>query len=274
MNKILKLLIGTMLAGAGLFGSGALAQTTLGVEPPVALHDGVPGQIITLNIKVGNPSPKPVRVRVSLGDWNYTQLGELQYFPTGKLAQSASTWAKVSDSVLEVAGKDVGTVRYTITVPKDATPGSHWGMIFFTGEADNTAPGGVNTSMSLRVAHTFYVNVPPTKASGKITGIFGKPGQNPSKNFAFAVQYLNTGNIAQILEGRIEVRDRSGTVVTAAAFRKQVVLPAATRVMQSTLNGPLPAGDYTALIILNYGDKNRDVAGEYNFTLKVPLEEP
>jgi hypothetical protein len=256
-----------------LFGGSALAQATLGIEPPVTLHEAVPGQTVTTNLKIGNPSPKPVRVRVSLGDWNYSQMGELQYFTTGKLSTSASAWTKVSDNIVEVPGKDVAIVRYTFTVPRDATPGSHWGMVFLTAESENPQPGVVNASMSVRVAHTFYVNVQPTKSSGKITGIFGKPSTPEGKSFQFAVQYVNTGNIAQILEGRIEVRDTKGEIVAAAPFKKQVVLPGATRILQSALNGPLPVGEYTALVILNYGDKNRDVAGEYTFRLKTALRE-
>lgn len=256
-----------------LFGSSVLAQSTLGVEPPVSLHDAVPGQTVTTSVRIGNPSPKPLRVRVNLGDWSYNQFGELLYFSSGKGPNSASAWTKVSDSIVEVPGKDVATVRYTFTVPKDAKPGSHWGMVFFTAEAENPPPGMVNAAMSVRVTHTFYVNLPPTKASGKITGIFGKPSTPEGNSFQFAVQYVNTGNIAQILEGRIEVRNSSGTMVAAAPFKRQVVLPGATRILQSALNGPLGVGDYTALVILNYGDKNRDIAGEYAFRLRTALRE-
>ena len=262
-----------IVVAAFLGSSSALAQATLGVEPPVTLHTGVPGQSVTSNLKIGNPSPKPVRVRVSLGDWNYSQMGELQYFTTGKLNTSASAWTKVSENILEIPGKEVAIVRYTFTVPRDAKPGSHWGMVFLTAESENPAPGAINASMNVRVAHTFYVNVPPTKSSGKIAGIFGKPSTPEGKSFQFAVQYLNTGNIAQILEGRVEVRDTTGAIVAAAPFKRQVVLPGATRILQSALNGPLPVGEYTALVILNYGDKNRDVAGEYTFRLKTALRE-
>ncbi len=268
MKYILTLLL-TVLCTSSVF-----AQTSLGVEPPVALHDVVPGQTVTFQLKIGNPSPKPLRIRVSLGDWNYNQFGELLYFAVGKGPSSASIWTKISSSVLEIAGQDVVSLRYTVQIPTDAKAGSHWGMVFFNAESSAAEPGIVNAAMSVRVAHTFYVNVAPVKSSGKITGIFGKPGQNSKSNYIFAVQYQNTGNIAQILEGRIEIRDSSGKLVSAAIFRRQVILPGALRILQTTLNGPLPAGDYTALVVLNYGDKSRDVAGEYNFTLKAPLSEP
>jgi Bacterial protein of unknown function (DUF916) len=272
MKLFLQILI-ALLASA--LGSSAFAQAaTLGIEPPVMMHQAVPGQTITFNLKIGNPSPKPLKVRVNLGDWNYNQFGELLYYSSGKLPTSAAPWTRLSNSEVTLKAQDTTQMRYTITVPKDGTPGSHWGMIFFTAESVDVQPGVIAASQSVRVAHTFYVNLPPFKSTGKIAGIFGKPGQNDTKNYLFAVNYQNSGNLAQIVQGRLEVRDASGKVVAGAVFRTQVVLPGAMRIMQATLNGPLPVGDYTALVVLNYGDKGKDVAGEYSFSLKKPLAEP
>ncbi len=270
MKAFFKILI---LLAAAFVGSNALAQASMGVEPPVMLHQAVPGQTITFNLKVGNPSPKPIKVRVNLGDWNYNQFGELLYYPGGKLPTSAAVWTRLSDTEITIKGQDAAQMRYTVTVPKDGKPGSHWGMIFFTAESTDVQPGVIAASQSVRVGHTFYVNLPPFKSAGKIAGIFGKPGQNDTKNYLFAVNYQNAGNLAQIVQGRLEVRDAGGKVVAGAVFRTQVVLPGTMRIMQATLNGPLPAGDYTALVVLNYGDRGKDVAGEYNFVLKKPLAE-
>jgi hypothetical protein len=269
MNKILKAALLALLLAATL--GTAKAQTTLGVEPPVILQDGVAGQTITTNIKVGNPGIKSARVRISLGDWNYSQAGELQYFAVGKLSASAAPWAKLSETIVTVPAKGSITTRYTVTVPSGATPGSHWGVIFFTAEPEATTPGATSAAMTVRVAHTFYVNVPVTKTSGKITGIFGRASADDTSKYLFTVQYVNSGNTAQVLGGRIEIRDSSGKTVAAAPFIQQVVLPGTTRILQTSLTGPLGAGDYTALVVLNYGDKNKDIAGEYSFTLKKPL---
>jgi hypothetical protein len=254
-----------------LFGTSVLAQTTLGVEPPVTLQAGVPGQTITMNVKVGNPSDKAVRLRAALSDWSYSQLGELQFLAVGKVDNSAAEWTRLSENVLTVPAKGSVIARYTISVPRDATPGSHWGMILFTSEPEQSEPGAPAASISVRVSHTFYVDIAPIRNTGKITGIFGRPSTEDSNRYVFAVNYQNTGNAAQVLGGRVEIRDSSGKAVAAAAFKQQVVLPGALRAMQILFSGPLPAGDYTALVILNFGDKNKDIAGEYNFTLKKPL---
>lgn len=270
--KLGKGIVTAMIVGALGWAGTATAQQTIGVEPPVVVHTGVPGQTITLNIRVGNPGPKPLRVRISLSDWSYSPAGELSFAAPGKNPASAALWTRLSDASVNLAGFEVQTIRYTITVPKDATPGSHWGMVFFQGEALDAPPGAIAT-FNTRVAHTFYVNIPPTTQTGKIAGIFGRPSQPANKSFNIAIQYVNTGNIAQQLQGRVEIRDSSGKMVAVSLVKLQVVLPGATRIIQVSLGGPLPAGDYTALAILNYGDKGKDIAGEYTFTLKQPLIE-
>lgn len=270
--------VSTRLIAAGmaltLWGAGhAVAQQAIGVEPPVMLHTAVPGQSITFNLKIGNPSPKSIKVRAALGDWNYSQAGELQYFAPGKVPSSASPWVRLSDTIVDLPGSGVQTIRYTITVPKDAAPGSHWGGIYFTAEAGEALEGPLGAAFSARVAHTFYVNIAPTRSSGRIAGIFGKPSVPATKSYSLVMQYVNTGNVAQQLEGRVEIRNASGKMVAVTLIKLQVVLPGATRILQVSLSGPLPAGDYTALAILNYGDKGKDIAGEYTFTLKQPLLE-
>jgi hypothetical protein len=244
----------------------------IGIEPPVVLHQGIPGQTITFNVKVANPSSKPMRVRANLSDWTNDKYGKTIEYPVGKVASSAAIWAKMSDTTLDLKGNANTTMRYTLTVPKDATPGTHWGAIYFEAELAEQQPG-VGAAIATRVSHFFYVNITPYKQSGKINGIFGQT-LDDNKGFKIIVQYLNSGNIAQILEGRLEIRDKTGQVVSVGVFRRQVVLPGQPVVLENKVGGPLPKGEYTALVVLNYGDKAKDIAGEYSFTLKAPLEPP
>ena len=51
------------------------------------------------------------------------------------------------------------------------------------------------------------------------------------------------------------------------------MLPGVDRAFQINVVGPLPAGNYTALVVLNYGSDEQDVAGAIDFTLTEPLLE-
>ncbi|WP_022797467.1 hypothetical protein [Thermus islandicus] len=253
---------------------GALAQSTLGVEPPVLLEEAKPGESLTQTLLVHNVGTRPVRVRVSLGDWTYDPMGKIQFLPPGTLKESASPWTAFSPAEFLLGAKESRPLTYTLTLPKDAAPGTHWGVLFLESEDPNPPPGVPLAIFRVRMAHIFYVNVPPLKTSGRITGIVPSPPQRPQDPFRFALQYQNTGNTAQKLSGRFEVRDATGKKVAEAEVEEVVVLPGQVRVLPVALVGPLPVGNYTALAILNYGDPAKDVAADLPFVLRAPLAPP
>ena len=252
----------------------ALAQSTLGVEPPVLLKEARPGETLTQNLAVYNVGTREVRVRASLGDWTYDPMGKIQFLPPGTLKTSAASWTAFAPAEFLLQGKATGTLTYTVTVPEDAAPGTHWGVLFLESEDPNPLPGVPLATMRVRMAHVFYVNVPPLVSSGRITGIVPSAPKGPQDPFRFALQYQNTGNAAQKLSGRFEVRDASGKKVAEVAVEEVVVLPGQVRLLPIALVGPLPTGSYTALAVLNYGDPTKDVAADLPFTLEAPLAAP
>ncbi|WP_243030827.1 DUF916 domain-containing protein [Thermus altitudinis] len=253
---------------------GALAQSTLGVEPPVLLKEAKPGETLTQTLTVYNVGTRPVRVRASLGDWTYDPMGKIQFLPTGSLKESASSWATFSPAEFLLEPKQNRPLTYTLTVPKEAPPGTHWGILFLESEDPNPPPGVPLATFRVRMAHVFYVNIPPLKTGGRITGIVPSPPQSPKDPYRFAIQYQNTGNTAQKLSGRFEVRDAAGRKAAEVEIEEVVVLPGQVRILPVILVGPLPVGSYTALAILNYGDPGKDVAADLPFALRTPLAAP
>jgi hypothetical protein len=252
----------------------ALAQSTLGVEPPVLLKEAKPGETLTQTLRIHNVGTRPVRVRASLGDWTYDPMGKIQFLPVGTLKESASPWATFAPAEFLLEAKASRPLTYTLTVPKEAAPGTHWGVLFLESEDPNPPPGVPLATFRVRMAHVFYVNIPPLTSSGRITGIVPSAPQKPQDPFRFALQYQNTGNTAQKLSGRFEVRDTSGRKVAEVLIEEEVVLPGQVRILPIALVGPLPVGNYTALAILNYGDPSKDVAADLPFTLRTPLAAP
>lgn len=251
-----------------------LAQSTLGVEPPVLLKEAKPGEVLTQTLQVYNVGTRPVRVRVSLGDWTYDPMGKIQFLPAGTLKESASAWATFAPAEFLLEAKQGRPLTYTLSLPSNATPGTHWGVLFLESEDPNPPPGVPLATFRVRMAHVFYVNVPPLQTAGRITGIVPSAPQTPQDPYRFAVQYQNTGNTAQKLSGRFEVRDSAGRKAAQVEVEEVVVLPGQVRILPVSLVGPLPAGSYTALVILNYGDPSKDVAADLPFTLRAPLTAP
>ncbi len=265
----------TLLAAlAGLATQLAVAQTAVAIDPPAKLYSVSPGHRVTAELVVANPGDDPARIRVSLADWTYQPDGQPEYLDPGSLPQSASPWITFSPAEFVLEARANQVVRYTITVPENATPGSHWATILLTGENPDAKPGAKLATFNLRVAHVVYVNVPPVRWDGAILGMAATPPENPEQPVTLAIQYGNTGNGVYAVSGRLEVRNVEGRVVGEATIDRSVVLPGSTRVILARFHGPLPAGDYVALAVLNYGDPNVDIAGQTTFHLGQALDAP
>jgi len=152
----------------------ALAQSTLGVEPPVLLKEAKPGETLTQTLRIHNVGTRPVRVRASLGDWTYDPMGKIQFLPVGTLKESASPWATFAPAEFLLEAKASRPLTYTLTVPKNAAPGTHWGVLFLESEDPNPPPGVPLATFRVRMAHVFYVNIPPSPLRG------GSPASSPA----------------------------------------------------------------------------------------------
>ncbi|MBB6099877.1 hypothetical protein HNR42_003337 [Deinobacterium chartae] len=146
-------------------------------------------------------------------------------------------------------------------------------MLFFEGTnpAEEKQPGLELATFRIRVGHVIFVNVGDTRIDGKITGVYTSPPSPARNTLEIAAQYLSTGNAAAAVEGRVEIRGGNGDVVATMPIDRKVALPGATTLFVGSLGSALPKGDYSALIILNYGDKQRDVVGEVTFRLEQDL---
>lgn len=250
----------------------SFSQSAVGVLPPAALYMTQPGERVEGTVTVSNPNNSPLTVRVYVQDWHYLPDGTQAFVEPGSLPGSASDWITFSPSIVTLEGRQHTTIRYTVDVPGDAAPGTHWSMLFMEGENPNPRPGESFAVFSVRVGHTIYMSVPPVEPDGMITGIFGIPPEDSETPYRFAIQYTNTGNAAYAIEGVIEFRDASGETVVTIDVDRLIVLPGATRMLMPDLYGPLDPGPYTMLTILNYGDRTKDIAGDYTFFLEEPLE--
>lgn len=253
-----------------------IAQGTVGVDPVARLFTAKPGDSITQELNIYNPNADPasLRVAVYLSDMDISETGETKYLSAGTLPESLKNWMTFSPTSLDLGGQQTQKVRYTVQVPKNAKPGTHWGMLMLEGQDAAPTPGKTLASFRLRVAHTVYVNVEPVQRSGEISGIFDQVPATPAQPYTIGVQYRNTGNVVSGVQGRIELRNASGELAATLPLNLDVALPNHTLLLQASLTGPVPRGQYSALVVLNDGDASRELLGEHVMSLPFDLAAP
>lgn len=255
--------------------AAALAQGGAAlIDPASKLYFANPGESLSGSVSISNPAQTALRLRLSLSDWKLDLAGQFTFSDSGTLERSASGWVTFTTTSLDLAPNENHALSYTVNVPADSEPGTYWTVLFAEGEPSEPEPGQSSATVSVRVGHVIYVNVPELISEGAVVGIFGDPPSAPERPYMIMAQYANTGNVAQGVEGAFVVRNDQGETVIDAVIERSVVLPGSDRVFQINVVGPLPAGNYTALVVLNYGDEDRDVAGTHDFVLEQPLAEP
>jgi len=254
------------------------AQGAAMLDPSAARHTAEPGATVEGSVRVTNPTGDTLRLRLYLSDWELDPAGNFEFADPGVMAASASPWITFDTTVLDLAPQSSATVRYAAVVPADAEPGTHRSVLFIESEPGETAPGQAAATFSVRVGHVVYIDVPPLTRAGAIAGIFGEPPAEATGAYRLTVLYVNGGNAVTGVQGRFTLRNDRGEAVIEADIDRAVVLPGSERVFSINIHGPLPAGNYTALVVLDYGDEAQDVAGTYDFTLDEELrtasEEP
>lgn len=257
-----------VLTLVGLAGSLLVAQAqSLNVTPPVQNLDAAPGQDVTQTVDVKSASKSGLQLNIYLSDWAFDQSGKIYFKKAGTLSGSACPWITFTPAnFLLKPGADL-TARYTVQVPADAKPGTHWCALFFDGGSATPPPGKTVATIRLRVGQTIYVNVGPLTKNGAITGMFTQPPKKAGDPYNLVVQYANTGNQVEWVTGSLELRDSQGNQIRKLDLSGFTALPSASRNIAVTIPGPLPAGTYAVLAVLSYGEAQTEVAGQTTFVL-------
>lgn len=267
-------LVSAITLAAVLLGGTALAQVAALVEPSATAVEALPGQTVTGKVTVQNPGESALDLQVLYRNWTLGMTGEVELGDESNSDASIEHWLDFVADPLRLGPAEARTLNYSVTVPADTDPGTYWGGIFFLSEPSDPIPGMATASIGIQVGHILYVNVPPLEAGGKINAIFEEPASVAGGMHTFLVDYENTGNALQVVEGLMTILDTAVQPVAEVVIKKSIVLPGVPRVFVLGVYGPLPAGDYTAVAVLDYGDEDLEVAGALDFTLHAPLDAP
>lgn len=264
-----------LLLTLGLTGFGH-AQTGIGIQPPASRVDASPGEAINGILTIDNPSSTDLNVSLSVADWFFGATGGIEYLPSGSTSDSAAPWLTYEPATTLVPAESSVDVRYTVDVPEDASAGSRWVVVFAEASAAGSGDAESVATMRVRTGHAMYVDVQggANAIDGTIGGVFPIPPSSAGSPFSFDVQYVNTGDYVQFVEGRVDVLDLDGTRVASIPISSFAVLPGYDRSVQAQLYGPLTAGQYVALVVLTDRVPGRELTADTVFTLDEPLATP
>ncbi len=245
------------------------AETPAGafvVRPAKVELEIAPGTSALRTLSLTNSTALPLRVSVSFEDVASRTQASATDDPIVLLGANGGAYPlrtlvrTPTDSLIILSGQTIG-VPVTVDIPKDATPGGHYGSVVFTFTPIFSSGAVPNESVAVesRLATLFYVRVSGNaKEEGSLLefGLFNNAKTTPAPTsehpLRFQVAFMNTGNVHLNPYGRISLTSffsKDEEVI----IDPWVVLPSGTRMREIDFHGDLRMGYYTAHLEQNRG---------------------
>lgn len=184
--------------------------------------------------------------------------GHAQADGTEAAANSLKDWVTPEYPDVSVAPKQQITLPFSIDVPANADPGSHWGALV---AVTAPSPGGSSgAAVQVRTGVILLVRVLGDAKEELTLESFSLPGFLQSPPISFTARFHNEGTVHEAPVGNIEVRNIFGMLVATGTLPVRNVLPGAVRKVDVSIGEGFWFGRYTVLLRATYGDANQELA--------------
>jgi hypothetical protein len=233
------LLVGVATAHVGAQAANANAAQGVQISPTLVELNATKGKTYNINLGVTNVTGTDLSYKTSISDFGASgETGSPHIFIDPKLTEISSirTWVDIVPDFALNAHQS-RTVPATITIPANAEPGGHYGVIQFSGTAPKLDKTGVGLSASAGVLILIRVDGLITEKAD-LASFYTSASQNGKETSFFengpayfVVRIQNEGNIHVKPTGNIEVTDMFGGVVAKIPINKDQsnVLPNSIR---------------------------------------------
>jgi hypothetical protein len=281
LTKIKSLIIGcvSIMLLCGLFVLPANAQSLdnaaegIQISPALIELNATRGKTYNLNLTIMNVTNSDLIYDAMVDDFNSTsETGSPHIITDNTLPPTSSvvTWvAGIPEFTLH--SKQSKSVVAQVTIPANAEPGGHYGIIRFSCKAPNLSDNGVGLSASAGVLLLIRVDGAITEKAD-LASFYST--QNDKQSFFFengpinfVTRIQNTGNIHIKPVGSIEVHDMFGglTATLPVNSDQSNVLPNSIRRFESQFNEDWLFGRYTANLTLGYGTTGQAITSTISF---------
>lgn len=253
------------------------AQQTAGqgleISPPLIDIKADPGQVIKTQLKVRNVTKDTLIVEAEYNDFVAGgEDGQPKILLKGdeQSPYSIKDWLSTIPTAT-LAPRQQATFDVTISVPKDASPGGHYGVVRYTGTPADTEGSAV--ALSASIGTLMLVNVSgDVQQSAKISELFSARDGKKRTMFEYGpvgivTKIENTGNVHIKPKGNIRVSNMFGKKVQDTQFNPNGgnVLPKSTRKFDQSVNKKLMFGKYKIQADVTYGDDNKIISQTASF---------
>jgi hypothetical protein len=253
-NYLLRISAVALMMATGV--AGTASAQSLGLAPAQVVEKFKPGVPFQIDLSTVNNGDQPAEMTVEITDFWYNEKNEKTFTTPGTSPRSAANWIQFVPNHFEVPAHGTQKMKAIITPPADAN-GGYYAVLFVDSKpvlsfTDSKTGQGVNTNMRLgclvllSAEHTELYKIDVSNL--KLT----PPSTNQGLSASFDL--LNSGNTHVFPQARLAVLDSRKKLVAKAENEQKRFLPGQKDTLHVDWAGSLPAGDYTAVLTVAYGE--------------------
>lgn len=289
ITPIPRIILAAAIVAAGiLFMAPKPVDARIRMSPPKFDYVVYPGDTVKDVVKLVNDSNQdielvPAVLNFTAKDDDETS-GSPETYPADEVrtGTEVATWIELGQGTVFVPARGRANFPFTITVPEDASPGGHFGVIELSINAPGTDPGvGVTASTGslvfVRVEGEVTENLNIDRFEAQSHAFSHLPVD-------FDIRLQNQGNAHLRPVGHVFIEDMFGRQVAALSVNSQfqTVLPGYARRFGATwTKGRVPdsaselkkqlsnfaIGRHTATLFLSYGTSGQTVSKTFDFVV-------
>lgn len=245
----------------------ARADISIGASPAYLEMTLDPGRTSAQPILLFNSGSDPVTVKAYAWDWWHDPDNPRKFAPPGTLPNSAAKWISfVPEEATIDPGKAVN-VTVVFNTPQDAKAGNY-AVAWF-----EAIPAGRKDARELRVGARLGVLL-MTEIRGRTkpeisVADFKVTPPSATELLRATFTLVNSGDVHLFPKGTLVVMSKDNKLVGHTSFEKRRLLPQQRSDVEVKWGGELAAGEYSAILTVDYGEAGAAVTTQ-TFTVAAP----
>jgi hypothetical protein len=217
-----------------------------------------PGETSTQQVMIVNRLGKTAKFQILKEDFVGSEDPEKSSVFLGDASAgitSAKDWIKPEIEEISLNHGDRLTLPVEITVPENATAGSHYAALFASvgGQEEGSAEPS-KVKLVSRVGCLLLINVPGKNIdTGEIAEFKSDRSFYRNGPVEFGTVFKNTGNVYQKVKGEITIKNFLGATVASVPVKDWIVLSQSSRRQKAEWAKKWLCGRYTAHLSVLYG---------------------
>jgi pili/flagellar assembly PapD-like chaperone len=226
---------------------------------------------------VRNGNKHPSQAIVTREDWDRAENGDNRFVASGSTANTCGTLMSVFPTAFRIEAGASQIIRLAVEKAPNL-PRECWDIVFVEEVAQKRMLTRSGLQYKFRTGVKVYVVPAGLKRDASITSMRlenagsrlasqSRTAASPPVKQRLSIEFSNSGQVHLAGKGRIEFRRLDNSVAMQIPIAEFPTLPGAVRRLELDVPPTIPAGDYIALALIDFGGAEI-AAGQLELTLR------